>query len=61
VGGRGTNGIPQYIEYFIILNEISKQEGKTGPVWGVSTSRSGEDLRKGCGSVNMYSCMKMEK
>jgi hypothetical protein len=33
--------------------KIGKQEGGTGPVWGVSTSGRGEKVGKRCRRVNM--------
>jgi hypothetical protein len=34
-------------------NKNREQESKIGSVWGVETSRSGEDIRKGCRRVNI--------
>jgi hypothetical protein len=35
------------------LNEIGKQEGKTGPVWKTVISRRGKELRKMYRKVNI--------
>jgi hypothetical protein len=38
---------------FFFFCKIGEQEGRTGPVCGVGTSGSGEEVGKGCGKVNM--------
>jgi hypothetical protein len=37
----------------LFLNKIGEQEGRTEPVWGNSTSGSGEDVGIGCRRVNI--------
>jgi hypothetical protein len=43
----------------VILNKqkchifFSFREGRTGPVWGIGTSGRREEVRKGCGRMNM--------
>jgi hypothetical protein len=39
------------MSFFFFKNK--DQESKTGPVWGVDTSRKRESIRKGCGRVNV--------
>jgi hypothetical protein len=37
----------QKCHFFFLLQKNGEQEGRTDPVWGVSTSRRREDVGKG--------------